>query len=115
LQLVAERLMTHLHLNPASHYPNVLITAAAPVSDENINLVAACVILYTLIRFIEAYGLWHQKRWIEWFALISGAVYIPFEIREIIIYFNFLTVSALLVNLVVVAYLIHLMFKSPRS
>jgi uncharacterized membrane protein (DUF2068 family) len=114
LQLVAERLVTHLHLNPASHYPNVLITAAAQVSDDNVYFLAAGVILYTLIRFIEAYGLWHQKRWTEWFALISGAVYIPFEIREIIIYFNFLTVSALLVNLVVVAYLMHLMFKSPK-
>ena len=115
LQLVAERVVTHLHLTPASHYPNVLITVAAQVSDKNVNLVAAGVILYTLIRFIEAYGLWHQKPWTEWFALISGAVYIPFEIREIIIYFNFLTVSALLVNLVVVVYLMHLMFKSPRS
>jgi uncharacterized membrane protein (DUF2068 family) len=115
LQLVAERIVTHLHLNPASHYPNVLITAAAQVTDKNVNLVAAGVILYTLIRFIEAYGLWRQKRWTEWFALISGAVYIPFEIREIIIYFNFLTVSILLINLMVVAYLIHLMFTSPRS
>lgn len=115
LQDLAERLVTHLHLNPASHYPSILIVTAGQVTNANINLIAVGVVFYTLIRFIEAYGLWHQKRWTEWFALISGAIYLPFEIRELFLHVNIFTLLAFTINACVVWYLYIVMFKSHKK
>ena len=39
---------------------------------------------YSIVRFVEAYGLWRERTWAEWFALISGALYVPFETYELI-------------------------------
>ena len=30
---------------------------------------------YSIIRFVEAYGLWRDEDWAEWFALISELWY----------------------------------------
>ncbi len=35
--------------------------------------IPSCVLL-------ESYGLWFAKRWAEWFALLSGSVYLPVEL-----------------------------------
>ncbi len=34
-------------------------------------------LLYSSLRFIESYGLWRQRVWAEWLAIISGAIYLP--------------------------------------
>ncbi len=39
--------------------------------------------VYSGARSVEAYGLWFERRWAEWFALISGAIYLPVEIYEL--------------------------------
>ncbi|MCZ7627423.1 MAG: DUF2127 domain-containing protein [Candidatus Methylomirabilis sp.] len=39
---------------------------------------------YASVRFVEAYGLWLERRWAEWFAAVSGGIYIPFEIYELL-------------------------------
>ncbi|MGO4891088.1 DUF2127 domain-containing protein [Flavobacterium sp. W21_SRS_FM6] len=115
VQSIAESLVRHLHLNPASHYPHILIEASSQVTSSNIRLIAAGVLLYTLIRFIEAYGLWHQKRWTEWFALVSGGIYIPFEIREMYQHVNLFTLGAFSLNVLVVSYLVWLIFKPHKE
>jgi uncharacterized membrane protein (DUF2068 family) len=37
-----------------------------------------------VVRFIEAYGLWHRRRWAEWLALLSTGMYLPWELVEVI-------------------------------
>ncbi len=73
-QQLAEHLVRHLHLNPAKHYPHIFIDAAGRLDDVHIWLLAGGAFLYSLVRFIEAYGLWHSRVWAEWFAILSGAV-----------------------------------------
>ena len=50
------------------------------------------------MRGVEAFGLWHGRRWAEWFALVAGALYIPVEIYEIIHHVSWLKVAVLAVN-----------------
>lgn len=58
------------------------------------------------MRFIEAYALWGERRWAEWFAAVSGAIYVPFELYELLHRFSGLAVTALAVNLAVVGAMI---------
>ena len=80
LQLLADQIVKHLHMNPARHNPHIFLAAIAGISDSRIKYLAVFAFLYSIIRFIEAYGLWHIKAWAEWFAILSGGIYIPVEI-----------------------------------
>ena len=74
----------HSHLNPASHYPRVFIEAAAHTSDSRLRTLAALAFVYSTVRFVEAYGLWKMRAWAELSAIISGCVYLPVELYELI-------------------------------
>jgi len=101
-QQFAEGLVAHLHLNPAKHYPRIFIDAAAHLTDARLWMLAAFAATYGLVRFIEAYGLWHERRWAEWFATLSGAIYIPFELYESFHRFSWISIGALAINVLVV-------------
>src|SRR4029079_9954628 len=66
VQQVAEELVTHLHLDPARHYPRIFLQAAGRVSDRQLLALASLALLYAVLRLVEAYGLWRQRRWAEW-------------------------------------------------
>ena len=113
-QQFAERLVAHMHLNPAKHYPRIFIDAAAHLTDARLWLLAAFAALYGLVRLIEAYGLWHERRWAEWFATVSGAIYIPFEIYELQHRVSSLSIAALAINVLVVGLMCYALTRKQR-
>src|SRR6266704_2349136 len=60
------------------------------------------------LRFVDAYGLWKARVWAEWVALISGAIYLPFEIYELFRRITVVRASVLIVNLAIVLYMLYL-------
>lgn len=115
LQAAAERLVRLSHLNPAHHYPRVFIEALANTNDARLRLLAALAFLYAGGRFIEAYGLWRMKAWAEWLAIVSGAVYLPVEVFELIKHATFLKSSVLLINAGIVTYLVYVRWLSRKA
>jgi uncharacterized membrane protein (DUF2068 family) len=115
LEEVAERIAAHLHINPASHYPRIFIRAASQMTDSHLWLFAALAFLYATFRFVEAYGLWRMRPWAEWLGLISGAVYIPVEIYELIQRVTWLRFLLLAANLLVVLYLAFVIYHQRQS
>jgi len=104
---VAESIVEHLHLNPAHHIPRVFIQAAGNVSDKNVLVLACAAFAYTVLRFAEAYGLWNARTWAEWFAIISGSLYLPWEILEVVKHHNRIRWAVLIVNILIVLYMIY--------
>lgn len=111
-QLFAERLVAHLHLNPAKHYPQIFIDAAAHLTDGRLWMLAIFAATYGLVRLIEAFGLWQGRRWAEWFAAVSGGIYIPFELIELFHRVNWLALGALAINLLVVGLMINALMRN---
>jgi uncharacterized membrane protein (DUF2068 family) len=111
LEDLAERLVRHTHLNPASHYPRVFIEAAANTSDSRLRTLAVLAFVYSTVRFVEAYGLWHMRAWAEWFAILSGCVYLPVELYELIERPTLVRAGILIFNALVVAYLLYVRFS----
>ncbi|HWA25393.1 MAG TPA: DUF2127 domain-containing protein [Lacunisphaera sp.] len=111
----AERLVNRLHLNPASHYPQIFIQAMGDLTNTRLWLIAGFAAFYAAVRFAEAYGLWYGRRWAEWFAALSGAIYIPVEIYELIHRVTWLRITALVINVVVVGYMAWLLTESRRT
>jgi uncharacterized membrane protein (DUF2068 family) len=115
LHLAAEELVRHIHLNPASRYPRIFIDLANNVSDGQLWIMAISALLYSVVRFIEAYGLWLLRPWAEWFGLLTGGIYIPIELFELIQKITWPRVTVLSVNAAIVAYLAHILYHSKNS
>ena len=111
---VAEKVIESLHLNPAHRFVQAFLNAADRVSDKKIVAVACVGFTYALIRFIEAYGLWHARAWAEWFAIISGSAYLPLEIIGLIRHPNAMHWTVLIVNVLVVLYMIYVRWDVIR-
>ncbi len=115
VQYYAEQLVGHLHLNPAKYYPQIFIEAATHLTDARLRLLAIFAALYGVVRFIEAYGLWGGRRWAEWFAAISGGIYVPFELYELYSKATWLSLTALLANVLIVGLMVNtLLHKTPE-
>jgi uncharacterized membrane protein (DUF2068 family) len=113
-ELFAEQIIRHLQLNPTKHYPQIFITAMSRLNDSHLLALAGFAAIYALVRFIEAYGLWHERRWAEWLAALSGGIYVPIEIYELAHRVTWIRFGALALNLVVVAYMVWLLTESQR-
>ena len=112
IQRVAERLVAHAHLNPAARYPRIFVDLANQLTDARLLLIAAGAGVYFLVRFIEAYGLWYARRWAEWLAALSGAIYVPFEVFELYEHATWLSLGALVVNLTIVVFMLYSLFHA---
>jgi len=114
LQDFAEQLVAHLHLNPAKGYPQIFIDAAANAANARLWVLAGFALAYTVLRWIEAYGLWREKRWAEWLAVASGGVYVPAEIYELAHGVNWIKIILFIANLCIVLYLIYVLWRQKR-
>ena len=106
LQSMAEQLVRHLHLNPARHLPRIFLPLAANLSDHRLWLFASAAMIYSTIRFVEAYGLWHDWKWMKWFAILSGAIYLPAEFGAVLYRFSWEKLIVFGANVFVVAFIL---------
>jgi len=115
VQELAERLVRHSHLDPAGKYPRIFLDTADQVTDAHLWMFAGFAALYSLIRFVEAYGLWNERRWAEWFALISCGIYLPVEIYEIFHRVTWFKVAVFATNLAIVIYMAYALRHSKEQ
>jgi len=103
-----------LHISPDHHLAQLLLRSADSLSNASLWSVILLACLYSGLRFAEAFGLWRARVWAEWVALVSGAIYIPFEVYKMAHRVSILHVSILLINLSVVAFMFYLRIYLPR-
>ena len=114
VQTLAEQLVRHMHLNPSRHYPCIFIEMAARLTDARLRMLALAAFGYSVVRFTEAYGLWHKRAWAEWFAIISGSLYLPAEIYELAHHPTIIKGVVLVTNVAVVGYMIYLRYYAAQ-
>ena len=112
--LVAARFIEHMHLNPASRYPQIFLDAAANLHDSRLLLLAAGAGAYAVLRFVVAYGLYVEKAWAEVLVALSGAVYVPFELAKLVHRPTWHSALFLAINLVVVAFMVGVLLQRRK-
>jgi len=112
-QNVGEQIVERFHLNLARKHPRILIYVITHMNNSSLRILALAALLYSTVRFLEAYGLWRMRTWAEWFAILSAGIYVPFELYELIHQATLVKAVVLLVNAGIVAYLINFRW-SPR-
>ncbi len=100
-----DEIVGHFHLNPAGHTSHVFQQALAHAENIQVDLLALGALLYALLRFVEAYGLWAEKRWGWVLGIASAALYLPLEVRHFLQHFSSLSIALFLVNLAIVVIL----------
>jgi uncharacterized membrane protein (DUF2068 family) len=74
--------------------------------SKTLHLVAAGIGAYAVLEGIEAVGLWYQKRWAEYLTFIATTLFIPLEIYELAHKVSPFKLTALIVNVAIVVYLL---------
>ena len=115
LHALGEELVAQLHLNPAKKYPRIFTDLLSSLDDTRLWTLAGLALLYSTLRFVEAYGLWKQKTWAEWLALAGGSIYLPFEVYEICARVTVVRVSALLFNLLIVLLMTRVLLQKRKN
>lgn len=103
-----------LHIHPDRHFFRIVQHSIEGLTPRGLILIACLIMLYAVIRFVEATGLWLEKEWAEWFALISGAIYMPYEIYELIHRPTAIKWGILAVNALIVLYMAWLLRDSYK-
>lgn len=111
---VADSLLNLLHISPDHRYARLFLDWADAVTDKRLLVIAIIAMIYSLLRFFEAYGLWRERAWAEWLALVSGALYVPFELWDLLHKPTWIRAAVLIVNLIVVAYMAYLRAEGRR-
>lgn len=112
---IAVRWLEQMRFNPATHYPQLFLRATTWLTDGWLRALGVAMLADAILRFAEAYGLWNQRRWAEWLAVLSGSLYFPFELYELARGFTGLKLSALLLNIVIVAYMGWALFRRTHA
>lgn len=111
---IVESLMEFLHIDPDRRWAQVLLDRADQVTDSQLWMLAILLFAYSTLRFVEAYGLWKTRIWAEWLAILSGLVYLPFEVHGLIRKETPVKWALVLINLVLVAYVAYVRISGRR-
>ena len=113
--LYAESLLALFHISTDRKSAQLFLDFADNVTDAHLWTAARIAFAYSALRFTEAYGLWHTRTWAEWVALVSGALLLPLEIRELMRGLSVLRVVLLIGNLAVVLYMLYVIRANRRE
>jgi uncharacterized membrane protein (DUF2068 family) len=115
LQEAALNLLYKLNIDPDLRIAHAFLRAAERMGNANVLNVAAIVLLYSGLRFLESYGLWRQRIWAEWLAIVSGAIYLPFELHALIRHQTPFHWTVLLINVAIVLYIAYVRWEDIRQ
>jgi uncharacterized membrane protein (DUF2068 family) len=96
-------------INPETHYMRLFIEGVARATHHHTSEIAALGFAYATVRFVEGYGLWREKHWAEWFAVISAGIYLPLELTHFGRSPSWLTACIILLNMLIIVYLANLL------
>ena len=111
---IACEFISKVHLNPAQKYPKIFIDLADHITDSRLWFFAILALIYSIFRFVEGYGLWKERVWGEWLAVVSGTIYLPIEIYEVCVKVSFVSVFALVANIIVVGVIAYVLIQKKQ-
>jgi uncharacterized membrane protein (DUF2068 family) len=104
------RVQTELNLNPGQHLWKrlweQLVVRFGTSSTRTRDALAAGAIIYGALELFEGLGLLWRRRWAEYLVLVATSAFLPVEIDELIRHPTPVKAIALLVNVVIIAYLV---------
>ena len=83
-----------------------LIRHTFALDQRTLTWLAIGAAAYTVVEILEAIALWLLKRWGEYFAMVATSAGIPYEIYELVAKVTALRMTAFVINVALVIYLV---------
>lgn len=112
---MAEHILSLLRISTDRRSAQLFLDFADNVTDARLWTAARLAFAYAILRFTEGYGLWHERTWAEWVALVSGTLLLPLEIRELFRGVTFLRCGFLVGNIAIVLYMLYVILTNRRE
>jgi uncharacterized membrane protein (DUF2068 family) len=106
-----EQFVGRLNYNPHGKITASIYAAITHPQDSFLILLASFAVLYSSLRFVEGYGLWHEANWAKWIGLISSLIYLPYEIYDLVGHPGIIPVIFIVINLIV----IYILYSTIRT
>ena len=103
---IAEHWINMFQVDPHNHFIDLLLAKLSNVDDRRLKELSIGTFIYAGIFLVEGMGLALQKRWAEYFTILTTSSLLPIEIYELVRRVSVGKCFALGINLAVVAYLI---------
>jgi uncharacterized membrane protein (DUF2068 family) len=113
--LYAESLLALFHISTDRRWAQMFLDLADNLTDAHLWAAARIAFAYSALRFTEAYGLWRERTWAEWVALVSGALLLPLEVRELLRGLTWLRCAFFVGNVAVVLYMLYIIISNRRE
>ena len=109
-----EKWLGWIHADPQGHFLRKAISFVSERTAHELKLVGAVSFFYATLYYVEGYGLWLDRPWAEWLTVVGTFLLVPIELYELYENPGLAPVVALIINLVVVAYLIMRLRSRPK-
>lgn len=109
LQAATDAFLLKHGINPERHYMRLFIEGVARATNHHVGQIAGIAFVYAVVRFVEAYGLWRERHWAEWFAVISAGIYLPLELTHFGRHPSSFNAGVIVVNMLIILYLATLL------
>jgi uncharacterized membrane protein (DUF2068 family) len=111
---IADHLARRLELDPQRPFIRHLVARLGRLGRHEVTLFAAAAIGYGLLELVEGAGLFYRKRWAEWLTVVATSLLVPLELYELVRHPSWLKAAGIAVNIVIVAYLYHVVRRRGR-
>ena len=105
LNLLIKQYLRFFHISLSHPFSRGLLDVTEHLTYQQVNFLGLMSVSYAMVRLTEAYGLWYQKRWGAWLAILLCAFFIPIEIYEEINEVTFTNTLILIFNTWIVVFM----------
>ena len=112
---IAEHWINVFQVDPHNHFIDLLLEKLSILDDRRLKELSIGTFAYAVIFLAEGVGLALQKRWAEYFTIITTSSLLPIEVYELVRRVSIGRCLALVINLAVVAYLIFELRRFPKQ
>ena len=106
--------LLHFSLTTGQRFIDKAIDLLSKLTRGHAAALGLGAILYGSLFTVEGVGLWKGKRWAEYLTVIATSTLVPFEVYELVRRLTTVRVSALVVNVAAVIYLVYRL-RHPRE
>jgi uncharacterized membrane protein (DUF2068 family) len=112
---MADRVLRAIDLDPRRPFFHRIIAYLHHLHASEVRIAALFALGYGVLELVEGTGLWLDQLWAEYLTVIATSLLIPLELYELAHHPSPFKAGGLVVNLVIVAYLVHLLRHKRRG
>ena len=107
--------ITTLHIDAEHQFIQNILSQLSLIDNHTLHELSLVSFVFALLLFIESIGLLRQKVWAEFLTVAETALFIPFEVFEIIRHSTLTKVCIITINSAILIYLIWAIVRKSAT